>query len=95
MKQAGDALAGIDEAIRRGATDDVRHLAHKLAGSSSTCGMTAVAAPLMRLEQLAKRGDLCDAAAIHAETNRQMERVHRFLNDYMKSNSVAIQGAYA
>ncbi len=95
LEQAGHALVSLDLAIQHGAAEDVRHLAHKLAGSSSTCGMTAVVAPLMRLEQMGKSGELGEAAGLHAETSRQLERLRRYLDGYLKTNCVLSEGVPA
>jgi hypothetical protein len=57
--------------------------------------MTAVVAPLLRLEQMGKAGELGDAAGLHAETSRQLERLRRFLDGYLKSNCVLSEGVPA
>ncbi|HXH37787.1 MAG TPA: PAS domain S-box protein [Thermoanaerobaculia bacterium] len=95
LKQAGDSLAGLENAIQRNAPADVRQIAHKLAGSSSTCGMTAVVAPLSRLEQMGKAGELGNAAGMQAETCRQLERVRGFLDRYVKTDRVLSEGVLA
>ena len=92
LKHADETLAGLNEAIRKGAAADVRHLAHKMAGSSATCGMTAVVAPLRELEQMGERGELKGASELHAVAVRQLDRIRDFVSHYLKTSAV-LEGA--
>ncbi len=40
--QADEIMAGLEKALQAGDVPDVDHLAHKLAGSSLACGMSAI-----------------------------------------------------
>jgi PAS domain S-box-containing protein len=85
LEQAGALLINLEEAIRASSTQDVRRIAHKLVGSSSTCGMTAIVPALKRLEQMGEAGELGDAVRLHAESSRQLERVRCFVEDYLNA----------
>ena len=56
--QADEIMAGLKKAVRRAIVPDVDHLAHKLAGSSLACGMSAIVPPLRQMETGAKAGHL-------------------------------------
>ena len=62
---------------------DMRRLAHKWGGSSSTCGMMAVLPSLAQLERMGQANQLIGATELHAETSRQLDRVRQFLNEYL------------
>jgi HPt (histidine-containing phosphotransfer) domain-containing protein len=95
LKQADELLVGLHQSILRCAAEEVRRLAHKLVGSSSTCGMTAVVPVLRRLEQLGEAGQLGEASELHEEAVRQVERVRRYLDDYFNGDRASDERATA
>jgi len=82
LKQADEIIHGLDQAIQNGAAKDIRQLAHKLCGSSSSCGMVAVVPALAKLEQMGVNGQLDGAAEAHVEVSKQFRRVRQFLNSH-------------
>ncbi len=87
LEQAEEILAMLVIAIERGNAREVHQLAHKLSGSSSTCGMRAVVPPLARLEQLGKSAQLSGAAELHGEATQQLLRIRRFLTRHLALQS--------
>jgi HPt (histidine-containing phosphotransfer) domain-containing protein len=85
--QADEIMAALGPAIAAGDVGEVDHLSHKLAGSSLACGMSAVVPPLRQLERNAKAGHLQGAQDWFAQVGGQLERVRRFMNDYLRQKS--------
>ena len=85
--QADQIIAGLGKGIAAGDVSEVDHLAHKLAGSSLACGMSAVVAPLRQLEQNAKAGHLNGAADLHAQASERLETVRRFMQTHLQGDS--------
>jgi HPt (histidine-containing phosphotransfer) domain-containing protein len=83
FQQADEIMAALGDAIEHHSIADVNHLAHKLAGSSLACGMTAVVAPMRQLEGGAKAGHLNGAPEVFGEAIAQMERVRVCVRDYL------------
>ena len=83
LQQAGEILAGLEKAINGNAVADVKHFAHKLAGSSLACGMSAVVPSLRHLEGAAKAGHLIGAHESLADLSAQMEVVRRHVQEYL------------
>lgn len=83
FQQAGEIIAGLEEAVRGNAVGDVNHLAHKLAGSSLACGISAVVPPLRRMEGGAKAGHLIGARESLAEVTEQMKVVRSQVQDFL------------
>jgi HPt (histidine-containing phosphotransfer) domain-containing protein len=83
FQQGNDIMTALGDAIERHDIAEVDHLAHKLAGSSLACGMTAVVASLRQLEGGAKSGHLNGAPEFFAEAVAQMERVRVCVRDYL------------
>jgi HPt (histidine-containing phosphotransfer) domain-containing protein len=79
LAEADEALTGIKVAIDAQSCRDLFLLAHKLAGSSATFGMSAIYPHLIHLERLGRQGDLGDAARVLSEAHRQLERMRQFL----------------
>jgi HPt (histidine-containing phosphotransfer) domain-containing protein len=83
FQQADEILASLERAITGNAVGDVNHLAHKLAGSSLACGMSAVVPSLRQLEGGAKAGHLNGARELLADVNTQMVDVRRRVPDLL------------
>jgi signal transduction histidine kinase/DNA-binding response OmpR family regulator/HPt (histidine-containing phosphotransfer) domain-containing protein len=79
FEQAEEILRLLRVAVEAGAAADIARLAHKLAGSSATCGIRAIAAPLRTLERQAEIGNLDGAAALAAQAAAGLESARRFL----------------
>lgn len=78
LEQAEAILVEMDECLTRDDLEGLRRLAHKLAGSSATCGMSAMIAPLRAMEAL-EAGQLNHGAELCEETKKQLLRVRNSL----------------
>jgi HPt (histidine-containing phosphotransfer) domain-containing protein len=83
FKQADDIMANLERAITGNVVGDVNHLAHKLAGSSLACGMSAVVPSLRQLEGGAKAGHINGARELLADVTAQMIVVRGLVQDYL------------
>ena len=83
--QAEETIAGLRKAIRAGDSDNVHQLAHKLAGSSAVCGLTAMVGPLRTLQQRGRERRLADAEPFVATITERLESCRRLLNEYLAS----------
>ncbi len=79
LSQARDTVAALGPAVAAGNAAEVYRLAHRLAGSSSTCGMTALEAPLRMLEAQGRQGQLENAAPFVEQAVRELDAIVRWL----------------
>jgi HPt (histidine-containing phosphotransfer) domain-containing protein len=82
--QADQIMVGLRQAIQTGAVAEVNHLAHKLAGSSLACGLSAIVPSLRRMEQGAKAGRLDGAEASLAEAVASLELLRHAVQDHLR-----------
>jgi CheY-like chemotaxis protein/HPt (histidine-containing phosphotransfer) domain-containing protein len=87
LTQADEISQGLSIAIESGNARDVRLLAHKFVGASSSLGMVAVVPSLSELEQMGEGGELEGVAEVYAEFTSQLERVRQFIDDFQKSRA--------
>jgi len=78
LDQAEEILTEMDKAIHTGNHDNICKLAHKLAGSSATCGMIAIVDPLRSLESL-NSNQISEALLLHQQAIHQLSRIREFL----------------
>ena len=79
LDQAEEILSEMDKAIHIGNHDETCKLAHKLAGSSATCGMVAIVDPLRNIECL-NSNQTSEALLLHQQAVHQLSRIREFLN---------------
>ncbi|HLP76534.1 MAG TPA: response regulator [Candidatus Paceibacterota bacterium] len=79
MKQAEEILEGLAHAIQQGTAENIRQLAHKLGGASSSLGFPEISSLLQRLEQMGVKGELEGAATVHAQACRELDRIRQFI----------------
>jgi HPt (histidine-containing phosphotransfer) domain-containing protein len=84
--QADQIILGLRQAIQTGAVAEVNHLAHKLAGSSLACGLSAIVPSLRRMEQGAKAGHLEGADASMAEATSALELLRQAVQDHLRQS---------
>jgi len=82
--QAREIMEGLGKAIDAGDVGEVDHFAHKLAGSSLACGMSAPVTALRQLEHNAKAGHLQGAPEWFAQAAFQLENVRQFMDAYLQ-----------
>jgi PAS domain S-box-containing protein len=83
FKQSEAMLAELDQAVASGTVVRVREIAHKLAGSSATCGMAAIVPPLRRMEAESKAGSLAGSPAALREARESHVRMRAFLDEHI------------
>jgi len=87
FRQAGEIMTGLHAAIKSGDVAEANHLAHKLAGSSLACGMSAAAPPLRKIEQNAREGRLDGADQALADATDCIEKMRQEAQTYLDSHS--------
>ena len=81
--QADQIMPGLHQAIQTGAVADVNHLAHKLAGASLACGLSAIVPSLRRMEHGARAGHLEGAEASMAKAVKSLELLRQAVQDHL------------
>lgn len=76
--QAEEILADMKHSIEADDHEQICKLAHKLIGSSVTCGMSAIVPSLRTIENL-KADQLAEAIVLHEEASRQLLRIRQVL----------------
>jgi two-component system sensor histidine kinase/response regulator len=79
LDQAEEILSSMVLAIEGRSAKEIRDLAHKLCGSSNSCGMEAIVPPLRKLEQLGQAAQFDRAHELQQDAVRQLNRIRRFL----------------
>jgi PAS domain S-box-containing protein len=85
LSEAAPMLNELDAAIQAKAGGDVVRLAHKLVGSSISCGVQAFTQPLRELERLGNEGDLSRANALFDNVRQQFPRVQSALDEFLQT----------
>jgi PAS domain S-box-containing protein len=82
MTQARGLLENLEKALNSEALPDVEYFAHKLAGSSASCGMPTLLPPLRKLEQCARARALpaLEGRRLFRDAQHQYRRVEECLN---------------
>ena len=83
LSEAKEMLKQIASAIQAGSHQDVERFAHKLCGSSLTCGMVSIIPMLRELERIGGEEHLREAQRLHTEAICQFDRIRRFLAEYL------------
>ncbi|MEI6085412.1 MAG: response regulator [Verrucomicrobiota bacterium] len=81
LEQTPPKLAALEVAIQKADAPGVKQHAHSVAGTSASCGMVALVAPMRALEKMALEGNLTDAARVFAVGQKQYARVCEFLKE--------------
>ena len=87
--QAAEIMAALGAALEERSADDVDYLAHKLAGASLSCGMSAMVAPLRELEARGRKGDLTGADDFMAQAAANLEIVRAEVREYLRSGNAS------
>jgi CheY-like chemotaxis protein len=85
LTQAVPMLDGLNEAIQTNSSGDVARIAHKLVGSSVSCGVAAFTQPLRELERLGHEGDLSGARALFDDVRQKFPRVQSFFTQFVQT----------
>jgi HPt (histidine-containing phosphotransfer) domain-containing protein len=89
LEQAEEILSSMILAIEGRSAGELRELAHKLCGSSASCGMQAIVPPLRRLEQLGQAGQFDRVDEFYQDAVRQLYRIRRFLIGHLADSPLA------
>ena len=87
--QAAEIMPALRAALEERSADDVEYLAHKLAGASLSCGMSAMVAPLRELEKRGRNGDLTGADAHMVQAAASLDIVRATVQEYLASGKTA------
>ncbi|MDB6111858.1 MAG: multi-sensor hybrid histidine kinase, partial [Pedosphaera sp.] len=91
LQQTSGQVEQLTAAVKVGAAEEVRRLAHSCAGASSTCGMTAIGPLLRELERQGHEGLLSNAPELALSVEREFARIQKFLEDYLQSLPTPVQ----
>jgi HPt (histidine-containing phosphotransfer) domain-containing protein len=80
LSEAEELSSRLDAAIGKNDLTEVRNVAHKWAGSSSTCGIEKVTMLLRQIENQGRQGKLEDASIIFS----QLMSEHNLSADYIR-----------
>ena len=83
LGQLVQKLEALKTAIETGDRSEVQRLAHFCAGSSATCGMTALAAPLRQLEDAAQMAEMSKAPLLMENIQQALDATRSFLSEYI------------
>ena len=82
LSESQQVMSELRASIQAGDWDQTERLAHRLAGTSVTCGMAAMARPLRDLEISAKAGRWSKNQALFLEARHEQARVSACLEGY-------------
>ena len=85
LTDAVTMLEGLNQAIQTEASANVARLAHKLVGSSLSCGVEALTQPLRELERLGQAGDLSGAPALFADVRYKFPQVQNAFTQFKQT----------
>jgi HPt (histidine-containing phosphotransfer) domain-containing protein len=83
LSQTSEQLSKLQQAVRSGSADEVRHLAHSAAGASGTCGVKPLTALLRKLEHQALEQNLVESGPLAEQIASEFERARLFLEEYL------------
>ncbi|HEY2082947.1 MAG TPA: response regulator [Verrucomicrobiae bacterium] len=89
LTQSTEISQGLAIAIQSGNARDVRLLAHKFVGASSSLGMVGIVPALSQLEQMGDTGALDGVNEVYQEFLSQLERVRQFIDEYQKARGLS------
>lgn len=96
VDQSDGFVGMLGGAIEKGASLEVRNVAHEWKGASATCGVNCLVEPLGKLEQLGESGDLAEARAIFSTVADwwldARKALKRHFSDFEKPGSCSANG---
>ena len=85
LTQTAPMLDELNVAIQTKSTGDVARLAHKLVGSSVSCGVQAFTQPLRELERLGNKADLEGANPLFDDVRHKFPRVKSAFEQFLQT----------
>ena len=84
-REAGEMIASLSAAVEAASASEIRRWAHKLGGTSATCGMIALVAPLREMEKRSHAGDLSQSATLFGEVVVRLSQMQQFLAEHLET----------
>jgi len=85
FRESGEMMKSLGSAVEAGSAADIRRWAHKLGGTSATCGMIALVAPLHEMEKMSQAGDVSQSAALFGEVVVRLSQMQQFLAEHLET----------
>jgi HPt (histidine-containing phosphotransfer) domain-containing protein len=85
LTQTSGQLKDLAAAAATGATRELERVAHKAAGASATCGMSAIVPILRELEKQGREHHPEQAPALVAQAEAALAQINTFLDQYLAS----------
>ena len=85
LTQTAPMLDELGAAIQSNSREDIARLAHKLVGSSISCGVQAFTQPLRELERLGNEGDLSGASPLFDDLRHEFPRVKNAFDQFLQT----------
>lgn len=82
LEQAEEILGMMLLAIENREQEELTRLAHKLGGSSATCGMTCIVPTLAKMEQMGEAFEQSIASDLQSQAYRQLSSIRRLLDTH-------------
>ena len=79
LTESHELMGSLQAAVHSGSATQVEWAAHKLGGSSATCGMIGIVAPLREMEKSGREGGRPEDELLLRETARQHDRICAYL----------------
>jgi HPt (histidine-containing phosphotransfer) domain-containing protein len=83
LDQTSQQIEQLAAAVKAGAAQEVRRLAHSCAGASATCGMRRLVPLLRELEREGFEGKLTNAAQLSQQAGEEFAQIRQFLEAYL------------
>ncbi len=87
VTQTAGRMEKMSEALSKGMTKDLQHLAHGSAGASATCGMARIARAFSEIEHRCVENKISEARPVFEQAQNEFSRIRGFLDNYMHSHS--------
>ena len=85
LRETGEMMESLGAAVEAASAADIRRWAHKLGGTSATCGMTALLPPLRELEKRSQAGDISLSATLFGEVIVRLSQTQEFLKQHLET----------
>ena len=85
LEQAAEILTLMKLALEKPDVPEIQRLAHKLGGSSATCGMVAIMPPLAKLERMPENVEPVFAGDLLRQASDHLRNIRRFLTLHSKT----------
>ena len=87
LDQMSENIVALKAAVASNSRDEVKRIAHTLAGGSATCGMVAVVPLLRELEQNEYAVSLAEALPLIERIEQAVERIKKFLDVIVRTEN--------